>query len=137
MVPKKRKKRDRRPIGGAFESFLEEQGIGDEVYEHAVKAMLAWQLDQEMKRQDMSKVEMARMLGTSRTEIYRVLAELRGLAESGIPKCLIFLNPTGEGRHYAGGCGWFGSGVILGADCAGNLSLSLSSSSIKSGSGSV
>jgi antitoxin HicB len=73
MARKKRKKRDRSPIGDAFESFLEEQGIRDEIYEHAIKAVLAWQLDQEMKRQDMSKMELARMLGTSRTEIYRVL----------------------------------------------------------------
>lgn len=68
-----RRKRDPGPVGESFESFLEEQGIRDEVYEHALKAVLAWQLDQEMKRQKLSKTALAKRLGTSRTEIYRVL----------------------------------------------------------------
>jgi antitoxin HicB len=45
----------------------------DEVYEHALKAVLAWQLEQAMKRQKLSKAALAKRLGTSRTEIYRVL----------------------------------------------------------------
>jgi hypothetical protein len=45
------RKRDPGPTGETFESFLEERGTRDEVYEHALKAVLAWQLDREMKRQ--------------------------------------------------------------------------------------
>jgi len=68
-----RAKRDPGPIGETFVSFLEEQGIRDEVYEHALKAVLAWQLGQEMRKQKLSKAALAKKLGTSRTEIYRVL----------------------------------------------------------------
>jgi len=68
-----RAKRDPGPIGETFESFLDEQGIKDEVYEHALKAVLAWQLGREMRRQKLSKAALAKRLGTSRTEIYRVL----------------------------------------------------------------
>ncbi len=68
-----RRKRDPGPIGETFESFLEEQGIRDEVREHALKAVLAWRLGDEMRRQKLSKAALAKRLGTSRTEIYRVL----------------------------------------------------------------
>jgi antitoxin HicB len=68
-----RRKRDAGPAGETLEAFLEEQGIRDEVYEHALKAVLAWQLGQEMKRRKLSRAALAKRLGTSRTEIYRVL----------------------------------------------------------------
>jgi len=63
----------KRPAGDTLEAFLEEQGIRDEVYDHAINAVVAWQLTQEMKRQKLSKAALAERLGTSRTEIYRVL----------------------------------------------------------------
>jgi antitoxin HicB len=68
-----RKKRACGPAGDTLESFLEERGLRDKVYEHAIKAVLAWQLGAEMKRQKLSKTALAAKLGTSRTEIYRVL----------------------------------------------------------------
>ncbi len=68
-----RKKRARSPAGDTLESFLEEHGLRDEVYEHAIKAVIAWQLGAAMKRQKLSKTALAAKLGTSRTEIYRVL----------------------------------------------------------------
>jgi antitoxin HicB len=61
------------PAGDTFETFLEQQGIRDEVYEHAIKAVLAWELGQAMKRQKLTKTALAVRLGTSRTEIYRLL----------------------------------------------------------------
>ena len=67
------KTRQRGPVGETFEDFLEEQGIRDEVYEHAIKAVLAWQLAEAMRRQNLTKKALAEKLGTSRTEIYRVL----------------------------------------------------------------
>ena len=68
-----RKTRPKSPAGETLEAFLEEQGIRDEVYDHAIKAVVAWQLAREMKRQKLSKTALAQRLGTSRTEIYRVL----------------------------------------------------------------
>lgn len=65
--------RPRKLIGETLEEFLKEQGIRDEIYEHAIKAVLAWQLGEAMRRQHLTKKALAEKLGTLRTEIYRVL----------------------------------------------------------------
>jgi hypothetical protein len=69
----RKSRKGRNPIGSSFEDFLREQGLYAEVREAAAKTVLAWQISQEMKRQKLSKAAMARKLGTSPTEIYRVL----------------------------------------------------------------
>lgn len=67
------KRKHDRPVGESLENFLEQQGIRDEVYEHAIKAVLAWELGEAMRRQKLTKTALAARLGTSRTEIYRLL----------------------------------------------------------------
>ncbi len=53
---KKKETRKRRDFtGSTFDSFLEEHGIRDEVEAVATKRVLAWQLEQEMKRQRKTK----------------------------------------------------------------------------------
>ena len=59
--------------GGRFDDFLREEGIFDEVNAHAVKELIAWQLAQEMKRQGINKTTMARLMGTSRSSLDRLL----------------------------------------------------------------
>ncbi len=59
--------------GSTFDSFLEEQGIREEVEAVATKRVLAWQLEQEMKRQRKTKHAMARELHTSRSQLDRLL----------------------------------------------------------------
>ncbi len=59
--------------GSSFRSWLEEEGIADEVEEASVKAVIAWQLKQTMERQGLSKAALAAKLGTSRSEVYRLL----------------------------------------------------------------
>ncbi len=59
--------------GSTFDSFLEEEGIREEVEAVAVKRVLAWQLEQEMKKQQKTKQEMARELHTSRSQLDRLL----------------------------------------------------------------
>ena len=49
-------------VGGLFEDFLREQGIYEETTEHAVKRVLAFQIAQVMKEQNITKVEMAKRL---------------------------------------------------------------------------
>ena len=49
-------------VGGLFEDFLKEQGIYEETTEYAVKRVLAFQIAQVMKEQNITKVEMARRL---------------------------------------------------------------------------
>ena len=39
----------------------------------AVKRVIAWQIAEEMKRQSLTKVEMARRMGTSRSQLDRLL----------------------------------------------------------------
>jgi len=59
--------------GQYFEDFLKEQGDFENTTERAVKRVLAYQLSEEMKKQGISKVEMARRLCTSRSQLSRVL----------------------------------------------------------------
>ena len=59
--------------GSSFDSFLEEEGIREEVEAVAIKRVLAWQLEQEMKRQQKTKQAMAKQLRTSRSQLDRML----------------------------------------------------------------
>jgi len=71
---KKKEARKRRDFSGStFDSFLEEHGIREEVEAVATKRVLAWQLEQEMKRQRKTKQAMAQELQTSRSQLDRLL----------------------------------------------------------------
>jgi antitoxin HicB len=59
--------------GDLFEDFLKEQGTYKETTEIAIKRVLAFQLAAVMKEQKVSKVEMARRLKTSRSQLDRLL----------------------------------------------------------------
>src|SRR5260370_19680171 len=59
--------------GSTFDSFLEEEGIRDEVEAVALKRVIAWELEQAMRQQHKSKLAMARELHTSRTQLDRLL----------------------------------------------------------------
>ena len=59
--------------GATFDSFLEENGIREEVEAVATKRVLAWQLEQEMEKQKKTKQAMARELHTSRSQLDRLL----------------------------------------------------------------
>lgn len=59
--------------GELFEDFLKEQGTYDDTTEQAVKRVLAFQLAAAMKDQKISKVEMAKRLETSRSQLDRLL----------------------------------------------------------------
>ena len=60
-------------IGSTFESFLEEQGLKEEVDLLAQKRMIAWQIEQAMAEEEITKAEMAARMKTSRTQIDRLL----------------------------------------------------------------
>jgi antitoxin HicB len=59
--------------GSTFQSFLEEEGIRDEVEAVAIKRVIAWQFEEAMRRKKKSKTAMARELRTSRTQLDRLL----------------------------------------------------------------
>jgi antitoxin HicB len=60
-------------IGSAFSDFLREEGLYEEVSAHAIKRVLAWQIEQAMKAQGLTKVEMAKRMKTSRAQLDRLL----------------------------------------------------------------
>ncbi|MFT4159787.1 helix-turn-helix domain-containing protein [Shinella sp.] len=64
---------ERGSLGDSFEDFLKEQGTYEETTEHAIKRVLAFQLEQAMKEQNIGKAEMAKRLHTSRSQLDRLL----------------------------------------------------------------
>ena len=59
--------------GSSFDDFLREQAIFDAVQAAAVKRALAEAVAEAMEEAKISKVEMARRMGTSRSQLDRVL----------------------------------------------------------------
>jgi antitoxin HicB len=59
--------------GSTFDSFLEKEGILQEVETVAMKRVLAWQFERAMQKQKKTKVAMARQLRTSRSQLDRLL----------------------------------------------------------------
>ena len=64
---------ERGKAGPLFEDFLKEQGTYEESTEQAIKRVVAFQLKTAMKEQKITKVEMARRLETSRSQLDRLL----------------------------------------------------------------
>jgi antitoxin HicB len=62
-----------RHIGSSVESWLEEEGILQSSTIAAVKAVIAWQITQEMKRKGINKTRMAQRMHTSRAQLNRLL----------------------------------------------------------------
>ena len=69
----KRSRRMKDHTGSPFDSFLEEEGIREEVEAVAIKRVLAWQLKKAMKEQRKTKRLMAKQLHTSRSQLDRLL----------------------------------------------------------------
>lgn len=60
-------------IGSTLDDFLKEEGLFEDATNHAVKRVLAWQVEQAMQQQGITKTEMARRMGTSRAHLDRLL----------------------------------------------------------------
>lgn len=69
---------NRKHVGSRLEDWLEEEGILQETTNSAMKAVLAWQLTQEMKKRKLTKVKMAEAMKTSRAQLDRVLDPASG-----------------------------------------------------------
>jgi antitoxin HicB len=59
--------------GSTLDAFLSEEGIHDEATTIAVKRVIAWQLQEAMAEQKISKTDMAARMSTSRRQLSRVL----------------------------------------------------------------
>ncbi|WP_322092422.1 XRE family transcriptional regulator [Paraburkholderia bannensis] len=64
-----------RHIGGSFDDFLAEEGMLEEATATAMKRVIAWQIQQEMKAQNLTKTELAARMKTSRAALNRLLDE--------------------------------------------------------------
>jgi len=69
----KKRRNGKKHIGSSIDDFLKKEGIFEEAQAQAVKEVVAWQLDQAMRKQKISKNKMAAMLKTSRTQVDRLL----------------------------------------------------------------
>jgi len=69
----KKHKRRTNHMGSSIDDFLKQEGIFEEAQAQAVKEVVAWQLDEAMKKQKISKNRMATLLKTSRTQVDRLL----------------------------------------------------------------
>jgi predicted XRE-type DNA-binding protein len=60
-------------IDSSFDDFLKEEGIFDDAQNTAIKRVLAWQIQEQMKAQRITKQKMATLMKTSRTQVDRFL----------------------------------------------------------------
>jgi DNA-binding Xre family transcriptional regulator len=61
--------------GSSFDSFLEEEGLFEEVQAAALKKVIAARLRQQMERRSVSVSELASTMKTSRAAVNRILDE--------------------------------------------------------------
>lgn len=59
--------------GSSFDDFLKEEGIYDECHTEAVKRVIAFQVEKELKKQKLTKSAFAKKMNTSRAAVDRLL----------------------------------------------------------------
>jgi DNA-binding Xre family transcriptional regulator len=72
-MKKTSRKKKQGKVGSSFDDFLKEDGIYEAVTARAIKRVLARQLDELMRREDISKTELATRMKTSRAQLDRLL----------------------------------------------------------------
>ncbi|WP_418186415.1 XRE family transcriptional regulator [Aliarcobacter lanthieri] len=63
----------RKNMKSDFDEFLKDENIFEEVNNNAIKRVIAYQIEQEMKQQNITQTELAKMMNTSRTVIHKLL----------------------------------------------------------------
>jgi len=64
---------NKRHVGSKFDDFLREEQLLDAIETTAVKRVIAFQIEREMKRRKLTKSEMASRMKTSRAALERLL----------------------------------------------------------------
>jgi DNA-binding Xre family transcriptional regulator len=64
---------DEKHIGSKFDDFLKEENLFEQVQATAIKRVIAYQIAEEMKRNKLTKTEMASRMKTSRAALERLL----------------------------------------------------------------
>jgi len=65
-------------IGSSLDDFLKEEGIYEQATAIAIKRVIAFQLQSEMKRRKLTKTAMADKMATSRAQLDRLLSPTDG-----------------------------------------------------------
>jgi predicted XRE-type DNA-binding protein len=60
-------------IGSGFDDFLDEEGLLAETQAEASKRVIAWQIQEYLKESGTTKTSFAKLLGTSRSQLDRLL----------------------------------------------------------------
>jgi predicted XRE-type DNA-binding protein len=60
-------------VGSTFDDFLAEEEIKEEVANHAIKKIIAFQMQETIKKEKLTKAELAQRLETSRAAVDRLL----------------------------------------------------------------
>lgn len=66
-------RRRNKHLGFSFDEFLRSEGLCEEVTTLAWKRVLSWEVTEAMKKEGISKSEMAKRMGTSRSHLERRL----------------------------------------------------------------
>ena len=66
-------------MGSSIDDFLKEEGIFEQAQAQAVKEVVAWQLSEAMRKENISKNKMAVLLKTSRSQVDRLLDPKRDI----------------------------------------------------------
>ncbi len=69
-------KLEQQAIGSSFDDFLNEQDMLSTVDALATKKVIAYQIQESMEQKNMTKTEMAKRMGTSRSSLNRLLDPL-------------------------------------------------------------
>jgi hypothetical protein len=66
-------RRRNKHLGSSFDEFLRSEGLFEEVTTLAWKRVLSWEVTEAMKKEGISKSEMSKRMGTSRSQLERLL----------------------------------------------------------------
>ena len=66
-------RRQNKHLGSSFDEFLRSEGLYEEVTTLAWKRVLSWEVTEAMKKEGISKSEMSKRMGTSRSQLERLL----------------------------------------------------------------
>jgi predicted XRE-type DNA-binding protein len=66
-------KKQNKHVGSSLDEFLKDEGVLEEARAIAIKEAVAWQVQQAMDNGNITKVEMARRMKTSRAALDRLL----------------------------------------------------------------
>ena len=82
-------------IGSTFDAFLKEDGIFEESQQTALLRVFAWKIREAMKAQSITKVEMAKRMQTSCSQLDRLPGPQNDRIElATLATCLLYTSPS-------------------------------------------